>query len=507
MVVFNNTNLLVTNGSTGSTGTTITATSITTPSITTQSIILSSGIGATGTILSTNGTNLQWIALSTNSTNTNITSDINMNTNNITNATTITCTTLNTSNIIGPTTIMSPATFTNPPNSTTPVNPNHLATKSYTDNLYSNNIYNLYLNTSNTILLSGTTYYTSGLPGVSIGSFISDPIGITQLPISLWSLNIWGTISAITDPTNYYAVFNVYNNGSITLIGTSTNSANHIALTSTNIPYKYTVNVSLSSNKTTNTTDRILIELFAYKVSGTTSQSVITYFENPYYSYSQMQISSLPSIWSGIANSNLNMNGFNITSTDNLNISCPNKILSFDNSGNNIIIGTDTTVPTTINLLSSGSTGSIYMNKSAIRNYSVTPTTGQIGEIINVSLLATPSFNSSGTEVEVASRLLQPGVWIVNANSGFLNTTSGTTNITRMAIYIKNGETFICQDEYNGASSVAAASLNILFCSGIIGITTQSTIKLYQAMTFSGGAYRVANANSTNFMFQFVRVA
>jgi len=524
MVKFNNINLLFTNGITGSTGTTITPTSVTTPSISTQSLILSSGTGLSGTILSTNGTNLVWISPSASE---NIrSSNLDMQTNNITNANTISCTTLNATSIVGPTTIVNPVTFANPPTSITPSKLNELTTKSYVDNLASN-FYNLYLNKSITSSVSAT-YYTlsntpttatnqtipttissNGFPGVSIGSFLSDPIGITQLPTSLWCLNIWGTISSLTDATNYYAKFSLYiNDTTITPIGTSTNSTNHIALTSTTIPYNYTVNFTLSSTRTTNTTDRILIELFAYKVSGTTTQTVTTYFETPYYSYSQLQISNpisaLSFIWSSSVNSNLNMNSFNITSTGNLDISCPNKILSFDKTGNTgINIGTDTTVPTVINLLSTGSTGSIYMIKPTVINYTNSPSTGQIGEIINVTLLATPSFNSSGTEVEVASKLLNPGVWLVTASSGFYYIQVGT-DITRMAIYIKNGETFICQHENNGLSAVTSG--HILSCAGIIGITTQSTIKLYQAMTYSGGAYRVADA-STNFMFQFVRIA
>ena len=525
MPIYQKSNLLITD--TNST-TSITPNLITTNTVNTNSLILSTGTGATGSILSTNGRNLLWITPSTSSTS--ITSNIDMNFNNITNVNTINCTTLNATTIVGPTTIVNPVTFANPPTSITPSNSSELATKSYVDNL-SSNFYNLYLNTSITIPLSETTYYTlsktpttitnqtilttsssAGLPGTSIGSFISDPIGITQLPISLWCLNIWGTISSLTDPTNYYAKFSLYNNDTtitITPIGTSTNSANHIALSSTTIPYKYTVNLTLSSNIPTNTTDRILIELFAYKVSGTTTQTVTTYFETPYYSYLQIQLSnpitSLPSIWSGIVNSDLKMNSFNITSTENMSISCPNKILSFDNSGNTINIGTDTSVPTTINLLTAGSTGSIYMNKPAQINYT-TPNIGHIGEIINVPLLTPPSL-PSGQQVEVASYLLKPGVWIVNATSGFSNSTGGGS-IRNMTIYITNGETVICQHQSNAAADSTLNASNILGCSGIIGITTQSTIKLYQSMTntttnISG---TVANA-ALNFMFQFVRVA
>ena len=525
-ITYPNTSFTFTNGITGSTGTTITSSSITTNTVNTKLLTLSNGTGASGTILSTNGTNLVWITPPTSSTI--ITSNINMNTNNITNVSTVGCTGLNATTILGPTTIVNPVTFANPPTSITPLNSNELATKSYVDNVFPS-IYNLYLNTSVTVLLSGTTYYTlsntptiatnqkilttsttNGFPGTLISEFISDQIGVTQLPISLWCLNIWGTIDVTTDPTNYYATFSLYNNGSITLIGTSTNSANHIALTSTTIPYKYTVNYTLSSTITTNTTDRILIQLFAYKVSGTISRTVTTYFETPYYSYSQIQISNpisvLPYIWSGSVNSNLNMNNFNITSTGDMSISCPNnKNLTFNTPGIITNIGTDTTVPSVINLLSSGSTGSIYIKQYAVIDYTVTPTSGHIGEVINVSLLATPSFVSSGTEINVASQIIQPGVWIVTANSGFLNTAVGT-NITRMTIYIKNGTNFICQHEINGAPNVSGG-LHILMCSGIIGITTQSTITLFQAMTFSGGSFRVADANSTNFMFKFVRVA
>ena len=541
-ITYPNTQLTFTTGITGSTGTTISSNSISTNTVNLNSLILSNGRGQTGNILSTNGTDLVWVTPSIGVTGitgiTGITSNLNMQSNNITNANTINCTTLNSTNIIGPSTITNPVTFANPPISITSTNLSTLATKSYVDNVSLNNIYNLYLNKSSTILLSGTTYYalsntptttisqilqtqtsTAGFPGASIGSFISEPIGITQLPTSLWCLNIWGTISSLTDATNYYAEFSLYNNDTtitITPIGTSTNSANHIALTSTNIPYKYTVNFTLSSSRTTNTTDRILIELFLYKSSVTTTQTVTTYFENPYYSYSQIQISnpisSLPSIWSGIVNSDLNMNNFNITSTGDMSISCPNKILSFDNLGTTgIFIGTNTSVPTVINLLSPGSTGSIIISKPILPSYTTTPTTGKIGEIIDVPLLTTPALPSTGEGVEVASYLLKPGVWIVSATSGFINTIINGT-IRNITIYIKNGDTFICQHQTNAQSNsnVGPGTTHQLSCNGIIGITTESTIKLYQAIKISiANAYTVAPSSDTALMFkfQFVRIA
>ena len=526
MPIYPNTNIIITDTNSN---TTISSNSINTNTINTNSFIVSNEKGATGSILSTNGTNLEWIVPSSGNT---ITSDINMNTNNIINTNTITCNTLNTTTITGPTTFTNPVTFSIPPVSVTPVNANEMAIKSYTDNVIPS-VYNLYMNISVTDQLTGyyilsktpssvtnqtiLTSSTAGFPGASIGSFISEPIGITQLPISLWNLNIWGTISSLTDPTNYYAKFSLYNNDTtiiITPIGTSTNSANHIALTSTNLPYQYTVNFTLSSTIPTKTTDRILIELFAYKVSGTNTQTVTTYFEAPYYTNFQIQVTNLLNPLSTISllpnymmYTDLKMNNYNISSPGDLSISCPNKILSFENSGTTgIFIGTDITVPTNINLLSSGSSGTINMNKRASIIYTKSPTTGQIGEVINVLLPAAPLLPfTTDIEIPVVSQLINPGVWIINACSGFLCTTTGT-NIKNISLYIKNGSDLICQQQNNYSNDAIIGTVHILSCGGIVGTLTQTTITLYQIMRFNGGEYRVADAND-NFSFTITRIA
>jgi hypothetical protein len=519
MPIYNNTQFIFTD-TIGITGTTITSNSITTSSINFNYLNSS---GSTGYILSNNGTDLQWIEPQSIPTN------INMNTNDIINANTISSTNLNTSIINVNNPITNILTFNNPPFSNDPISSTHLATKNYVDiNTPPSIFYNLYLNYSQSSIpgyftLSNNTtsmlnkqketIITSEGSKLEVCSFISEPLFIATIPACIWSLNIFGSINSITDQINYIADFKLYNNGSIRSIGTSSNSTNHTVLTTSGLPYKFTVNLTLSDPITIIPDDRIIIILNLYKVSGTTTQTVTTYFENPHYSYAELQVSktinSIPiqPIWAGNAVENLKMNTYNITSSNDLNISCPNNILSLDCSGTNINIGTDTIVPSTINLLSSESTGTIYMHKRAALAYTVMPTIGQIGEIINVSLPDDTLPFEYDTDLLVASTPLNFGVWLVTASSGFLVTSYTAGNsISNITMFIKNGSTLICQQQRNMPMDFINADVFLLHCSGIITTTIQTTITLYQKITFIGGSYKIANS-ADNFNFNFTRIA
>lgn len=512
----------------GNTGTTILPNSITTPSISTSSFLLLNGKGETGTILSTTGSNLQWISSGSNSNSTTISSDINTTT--ISNANTITSTNLNTPTISITNPITNTLTFNTPPTSSNPTTSSQLATKEYVDKILPERFINLYLNKSvpgflsnysalQTTTTTQTNQTTTTITGSAnsktlIGSFISDPINITKLPICIWNLYIWGTINNLTDPTNYVADFQLYRSGNFINLGTSNNSANHIATTANTIPYKYNINISLSSEIQTNLDDRIVIKLYAYKVSGpTASQIVTTYFEQNYYSYAQIQVITPITLFrpnplfGTIANSNLYMTlpasgTAEITSTENYTITCPSNTLTI--GGPTIYIGNSVPAPTTINLLSPGSTGSIYVNKRIILSYSPRlPGDGQIGETITYKTLAsTPTFTSN-SPLSITYPL-NKGVWIVNANSGFLTVTSG--NVSNMSIYIKNGSTFICRNDYSMQYTSPINAVQVLSCSGVIDILSSTTITLFQEMTFSSGTYRIANADF-NYSVQFARVA
>jgi hypothetical protein len=523
MPIYPNTNLLLT---TTNSSTSILPNSITTPFISTQSLSSSNGYGATGTILSTTGSSIQWITSPNQIDPINIQNNIDMNTNNIINATTVNCTNLYTSGISGPATFTNPVTFNTPPISVTPTTSSQLATKSYVDAALSNGIYLLYFNLSEPISSTSfsrlsntrtTSSYqsittTTGAPGTSvlIKSFLTNPIGISQLPISLWSFNIYGTINVITDPTNYYAVCELYrNNGVIATIGISNNSANHIALTSTLLPYIYKLNISLSSPYIIEPTDQMLISLYTFTVSGTGSRTVTTYFEDKFLSYVQIQTTSpltlLPSNpqWISTANSNLNMNGYNISSIGDMSIQCTGKILSIGNDSSILNIGTDSSTATNINLLAAASTGSIETNRRFNINYTNLPTTSQIGQIITTTVANSSFTFVSGQEKLTNSYTISPGVWIVTANVGFI---IGATSCapSKIELYIQIGTTLICKQQFSIAGESRNTWTHILCCSGFFSITTTSTVNLYQKVTFTGGP--IQNSGS-DYSANFVRVA
>ena len=191
-----------------------------------------------------------------------------------------------------------------------------------------------------------------------------------------------------------------------------------------------------------------------------------------------------------------------ITSTENLSISCPSKILTIVGASP-ISIGNNSIVPSTINLLSPGSSGSIYVNKRMTILYTILPGSGQIGETITYNTLSnTPSFTSnSPLSIDYP---LNKGVWMVTANSGFLTESGGI--VSNMSIYIKNDTTLICQNDYSMQHTSPSSAVNVLTCSGVIDITSSTTITLFQVMTFSSGSYRVANAD-LNYNVKFARVA
>jgi len=506
----------------GNTGTTILANSITSPFINTTSLITSNGKGNTGNILSTNGSNLSWVnssIISTGSTSTNI----NMNNNNIT-ANTVTTTNLNVTNITSnSTTFANQISFTIPPISTTPTTSTQLATKDYIDTNLTTKLYNLYLNTQpitvigitgyqgitgNTGItgysLSNTLYnISSGLTGnlttntilntdVTIAKFISNEINIRQIPNSLWTLNIYGTIDNISNIVNYKAIFELYSNGSYTLLGTSNNSTDHIALTSTNVPYNYILNIRISSPQTTLPTDRIIITLYAYTDSASGSQ-IVTYFKPNYYSYAQLQvsnsISSLPIpksiLWNNTAYSDLVMNTYNITGSS---ISCPSKTLTVGNNSSTINIGTVITA-TRINLGSTG--GSIFLNSPLTPTYTTFSTTGsQIGFWDNYEVQpASPVyFPTSGSTITRSVTVGLPGIWLFFFTGTYQSNASSI--IQSSSVIIKNftTNTFICQHQQNMETTHSTNQFQRLHCSGIVVATSANTqIDITSSMLFTTG--------------------
>ena len=508
MVNFNNINLLFTNGITGSTGTTITPTDITTPLLIVNNIVDSTGsTGQNGNVLSYTDNGIRWSVLQS----AGITGNLIMNNYDITNAGTIVCTNLNTTTINAPTFTNQIAFSSAPSCSIEPTAANHIATKNYVDTKSANySVYNLYLNQSQTTtvpLVSGSTGYsilstlvtssvqaspititpTAGTTG-AILSFISEPIGITQLPACILNVNIYGTNTTGNFTVYYRCNFRLYSGtGSgitITTLGTSqTSSILNNAVTS---PLLYTMSVSVPSRSILSS-DRFIIELYAINTS-TSTVSISTFFENSFYSYAQLQTNStIPfqtTYITSVATSDLNMNYANITSTGDMSISCPNKILSLGNKAS------------TINIENHPLTGRIYLgnnNGSSIRlgkplnimydnNGNSTSALGYYYEVSPSGKVPADGIFPTGliSKVRVNFNLLYSGVWLFNTFCGVYSLSAVVKNEFSVVIYTNNSETpsnYLCSQQIRQSWTSGVVNNFVYFnFSGIINITGANTL-------------------------------
>jgi hypothetical protein len=518
----------------------ILADSIATPSISTNSLLTSNGIGQPGNILSRNGSTLSWADSSIIDT-----TNVNMNTKNIT-SNTITCTTLNTTttNITNPTTFSNQINFTSPPISVSPTISSHLATKGYIDNNLTTKLYNLYLNTQ-PMNISGITGYKlspvmpdigSGMTGdiktitqantdVTVAKFISDEIGITEIPVSLWTLYIYGTCSSTLNNTRYKAKFELYRNSTtIFELGTSDNSSVQNTTNTLN-PYAFRVNIKISTLRTTFPSDRIIITLNVN--SDVASNQVITYFKPNFYSYAQLQVSNpitLPTTVWGTVNSDLNMDQYNIITSS---ISCPSKTLTVGNNSSEINIGTVTTA-TTLNISNTG--GSIHVNSPLKPTYiesdndpgiivngittitTSTPTNHGYFVDINDRNLTTILSGNTNNDTNVITRnyiISKMGVYLIFFAGEFRTTAAASSNVSSCSVILKNftTTTFICQQQYNMnfvSTSIASCKLN---CGGIVVATQNNTqIDISAKLIFTGGTTQfVSGVQSYN--INYVRIA
>lgn len=482
VISYPNTNIYITNGYTG---TTITPTYITTPSINAQRISTILGnSGSPGNILSKTNDNIAWIASSISG---NIgSSNLDMQTNNITNANTISCTTIDPTTI-STTTFANQTSFTTTPISYYPTASTHLATKSYVDNkLLTNKNYYLYLNKSEPITLGGTGYYTlsttitgetgQGITGTTvtntntlIGSFMTPALNITNIPPSLWILNLYcGVQNANAVFTTFFELYKYTTTGSASIIGTSSSTAGDINSTITsNYPSLYKMTLSISSYNSLLITDRLFIKLYYYTTN--TSMLYYTYYENNWYSYLEI-LSNLSSVLCGSdAYSNLNMNSFNITSTGNMSISCPNTILSLGNKASTINIGTDKSVTTNINLGLTG-TNNIFLNSQLTPNYTRLPGEGEIGQIINFPRVLGKTGISS-LVFDMNYTLPYKGRWFITSTFGIYISASTTINDIYIYLYTTADNSPIISEyshsKYNGIIS-SIGYCNIVNVSGII---------------------------------------
>ena len=273
--------------------------------------------------------------------------------------------------------------FTLPPHSAPPLLGNDLATKGYVDSLvgqYSGGL-NLFLNYSQPVTVGGNDYYSlsktvSSAPQQSLIiptvngehlliSFITDELNILEIPTGLWNLLLYGAVSGIANIIYYHFHLKKYSGGVISTISLSGNSLD-VNATPSNNPDIYHMNATVSTAEPMLLTDRIIIEVYYTKNTGS-SVNLTTYFENAYYSFVQSTLNAgttlltsdnnwtannnfelspiVPTVTAGdastkvasteyvdtainnivypfvgTATSNLNMNGFNITSASALTI-------------------------------------------------------------------------------------------------------------------------------------------------------------------------------------------
>jgi hypothetical protein len=210
---------------------------------------------------------------------------------------------------------------------------NELVTKSYVDSLvgqYSGGL-NLYLNysttngiykeLSNKINSNSTqsinTQLVTNITYITIASFITPSAypGITVIPRGIWNMTVYGDVSSNSAGTvNYY--FNVYkyiSDSSSVLIATSTPSNDINSLTA------YYMQATVPET-IMNITDRILINLDISSNGAPINTTIITYFENEYYSYIQTSLNDGTNIlsayntWTG--NNDFSIVGLKTTTID-----------------------------------------------------------------------------------------------------------------------------------------------------------------------------------------------
>jgi len=530
-ITYPNTNIYITNGSTG---TTITPTSVTTPSINTQRISTITGTGAAGNILSKTNDNISWISTSASG---NIgSSNLDMQTNNITNANTISCTTIDPTTI-STTTFANQTTFTTAPTSVDPTDSTHLATKYYVDTkLSTNKNYYLYLNTSQFFTIGSTGYYelSTTMTGVTgkgisgstvtttslIGAFMTPALNITNIPPSLWILNLYCGLLNVSETTGVFSTyFELYKYTTTGAIGMGTSStAGDINVFPSNYPSLYKMTLSVSSPISLLTTDRLIIKLYYYSTHASTEY--YTYYENNWYSYleilSNFSSTSIGSTAS-TAISDLNMNNFNITSTGDMTVSCSANILSLGNKSSTINIGTDTSVTTNANLGLTG-TNYIYLGCPLTPTYTQLPGEGQIGQIINYPRVLGKTGISSGSNDNIMNYTLPYyGRWLITATIGIYMLTGSKIYYTGLYLSTTNTSAVNGAIVRSNAFSYNQAALTVdKYCNvqNIIGILTNDDIR-YPNGFFIRGYYLGAtidkcftyNDPSDLYIVQAVRLA
>jgi len=466
--------------------------------ITLQSTLTDS-TGSKGTntqVLSSTETGVEWISggagiqtLGEVMTVENIASvDLDMNNKNITNLNSITSDTSLTGQI----------TFTQPPISVTPLLGNDLTTKGYVDSLvgqYSGG-FNLYLNFSETLTVNSITYkklshtvssvaqqsitITTDGTNQLIASFISDAINITEIPTGLWSLYLYGGISATGGVVYYFFKIIKNSGGVLSDIATSGNSIDINATPSTN-PDVYHMNATISSPISVLITDRIIIEIHCVKISGSDVQ-LTTYFESSYYSYIQTTLNAGTTLlssnnnWLGsnVFNGNLSINS-TLTDTSG-DVGTAGQILSSTGSGTNWI--TPTTTGATYATYTASATLSLSVNPTLLVVFSGTtasqtltiPFGYPIGQIIQFK-------STASVNLTISSGLILTFLYGISA------TASTFTLIPYDVInLIYSGGSWFQYTPSNTFTKIVGANGCIAGQTNYVSINTLSYLKLYQLL-------------------------
>ena len=180
-----------------------------------------------------------------------------------------------------------------------------LANKAYVDSITGNRSGNgvvLYLNYSqlsggygglSTLVTTsaGTTTTTTGLTTTTtqeVAKFITDTNypGITTLPVGIWTVYIWGSVTDTTGTLSYKTTLYKYSSGGVSTL-LSYGLSNDIQATSSNI---YTCQIPITTAETLLISDRIVILIEADATGVPDSAVLTTYFEGTKYSYSTSTI-------------------------------------------------------------------------------------------------------------------------------------------------------------------------------------------------------------------------
>jgi len=220
------------------------------------------------------------------------------------------------------------ATFNSPPHVPEPVLGNDAASKGYVDSLvgqYSGG-FNLFMNYSNTAPAPNADFkelsplvdsaaqqtfpvsLTTNSPFL-LSQFITEPLGITEIPIGLWDLFLYALVNTQANTTtSYFELWKRPPTGADVLLGTSGTSGD---INNTNTPTSYSMILTISTAIPLQLSDRVYIKIYGQTTHNNTV-ILTTYYEGNDYSFVQTTLNSGTTLlssnnnWTGTNNFVLN---------------------------------------------------------------------------------------------------------------------------------------------------------------------------------------------------------